>query len=1404
MRSSLRLPATALVTALTACLVGLTLSAVPTVAADGSVATGKHVLRTVKAADGGIALEWVTPPTAPTFRISDATSYELPDTPAHRTLGTPGERAWISGSTTDDSVAPSVALSYTARAAGDPTLTYRIDDVVAPAGGTYQTYRYDYTQPWSGLARPLLTHDEFAFVTPMGTGRGADGTEQSREGVLRTVKNTTGGLVGHWVHRFTRPGLYCVSLSVEGTLSTMTARARSAPVTLRFAVGDAVPDDAACGTSASGPTPEPTPEPTAEPTTGPTTGPTPEPTPEPTVEPTPEPTAPTYVMRSGHADVVAPRIVGDTDRRLVLDASVDGHGRVPYRDLVVVHPDLLRTTVPSGDDWAFLGTPGQPLWNSPQSSGSVEGGTKAFPWIGSSSEDDALVANGRRTDMAIEQVAGPDGGRPPGDLSIWTGSSSPYVLVSTRGGVLPSGTPAVLSAASVRNHAHYNWSFSAPGVYCLAVSAQTEIAGDLQVRRDWLTMVVGDTTDAERVVPCARRLPPPTEPAPGPTELTSGPGPHVVTDDGHVSLHPTTNAGIAAASWNTARQQPVAYTRLDDTVVHLRNPTVRSYLESLQLLSTRTLRLDTLGVPASDGGETLELLRMRGPGPLHLDDARSDDADRAPRTLRPREETVQGVRVQASLPGRYCVDLRWTNGRGERRDATLTLVVDGPVRPSDPDSPWWRAAEHGALSTTCAAGAEPEGPSDPGPTPEPTPSPTASPTPTPSPTAPTPSPTPTTSPTPPVDEKDPVYDAPNGWRNDAGATIIDEGHVDLASRVIRGALTTHVKDSATGRDVAWRPFTSTVLHVGRQAAQRIPAGANLAFLGRAGDPVWLAPETQDESIVWPGWSTEAIPDGTLRGGVRWRLLRASGPGEMALFTSVPNGFGTVDVRFNTRDGITSADAFTIPPRTHAHGTWAFSAEGVYCLDSERTATSASGRTLRHRFTLAVAVGRTDLRTVDPKACFRTDGRPGTADTRPVPDASLTDATTGGVRVLNGRDGLVRGSQALVSVPDVDAGEWVSVWLHSRPRWLGWAQVDASGALRVRMPADARTGDHRLVVKRRSGELVGWDHVTLTAAPRVPAAPRPGGSNGGSGGSGDGGPGAGGSGARAALAAGQTCVPQRATVISSGHADYATRLVGGRLRSLVGTDGSGAKVYRDPKDVVLWVKPGSKVRLPAGLGAVGRAGSSIYQVPQTQVPDLVWLGWNTESLDTSQVRGSVRWRLDSVQGPGSLRVYTAGTFGGVERMVFDGPGTTSIPLGVHAHANWAFSKPGFYRVAFTQRATRADGKAVSDRSTLTFAVGDVDPAAAASGGGCGALPQSDVASQDRTLEESAEAAAQDRAEAAAVARGLVPDSDAGTADRVLAALEKGPVRLLLGVLGGLLLATAAGALWWRRRFHGTAA
>ena len=95
----------------------------------------------------------------------------------------------------------------------------------------------------------------------------------------------------------------------------------------------------------------------------------------------------------------------------------------------------------------------------------------------------------------------------------------------------------------------------------------------------------------------------------------------------------------------------------------------------------------------------------------------------------------------------------------------------------------------------------------------------------------------------------------------------------------------------------------------------------------------------------------------------------SGPGEFALYESSATVLGDVDVLFNTRDGITSADSFRIPKNTHAHGSWAFSAEGVYCLAFNRSATLASGMPVSDDFVLAVAVGRVAVTTIDPASCF---------------------------------------------------------------------------------------------------------------------------------------------------------------------------------------------------------------------------------------------------------------------------------------------------------------------------------------------------------------------------------------------------------------------------------------------------
>ncbi|WP_374699907.1 choice-of-anchor M domain-containing protein [Microbacterium sp. B24] len=207
---------------------------------------------------------------------------------------------------------------------------------------------------------------------------------------------------------------------------------------------------------------------------------------------------------------------------------------------------------------------------------------------------------------------------------------------------------------------------------------------------------------------------------------------------------------------------------------------------------------------------------------------------------------------------------------------------------------------------------------------------------------------------------------------------------------------------------------------------------------------------------------------------------------------------------------------------------------------------------------------------------------------------------------------------------------------------------------------------------------------------------------------------------------------------------------------------------------------------------------MWQVPQTQNPDLIWLGWNTEAVSRANAAGPVDWSLDGVAGPGRVTVYTSGVFGGVQNVVLDGAGSSSrIPLGVHAHANWAFSEEGVYRLRMTQTVTLASGERSSDTATLTIAVGDVDPAQAVSGGsGCGVVSAAVLTSDDaEAARRAAEQATAEAAAAAAAASGSagtarVVGPEAVRAPQTEAAAS--PVPVLLGVLGALLLAAGLGA------------
>jgi putative ABC transporter-associated repeat protein len=198
------------------------------------------------------------------------------------------------------------------------------------------------------------------------------------------------------------------------------------------------------------------------------------------------------------------------------------------------------------------------------------------------------------------------------------------------------------------------------------------------------------------------------------------------------------------------------------------------------------------------------------------------------------------------------------------------------------------------------------------------------------------------------------------------------------------------------------------------------------------------------------------------------------------------------------------------------------------------------------------------------------------------------------------------------------------------------------------------------------------------------------------------------------------------VLGDGHVDYAARMVDGKLVSQV-KDGTaaGTPQWRSPAQVVFHLRPEAATTVPsAAFAFLGPVSAKLWQIPQTQKPGVLWLGWNTEEITAAQATENVTWTLTTATGPGSVAIYELDPFG-KPVIIFnskDGlPDSYGIRLGTHAHGNWAFTAPGVYRLTFTHAVKLTSGVAASDTQTVTFAVGDTDPNALlpTTATGCGA-------------------------------------------------------------------------------------
>jgi surface-anchored protein/LPXTG-motif cell wall-anchored protein len=306
---------------------------------------------------------------------------------------------------------------------------------------------------------------------------------------------------------FTEEGVYRLTL-------TVTAGGSSDTETLAVVVGDDVdPADVLPG-DGTATTPSATPTPTSTPTATPTA------------------TAPTaHVISEGHVDMAARKVDGDLEFRLKEGSELDHEWYEPGEVVIHVRPAAKRK-IPEGYD--FLGTPGAAVWWLPlqQNAGIV--------WPGWN------TGEFRRTDLDGKVSFRLDSVQGPGNLAMFHSGSTGTPVVSLNSG---DGLPDT-HALSGGTHAHFDWAFSAEGVYRTTFTvAATLVDGTKVEDTETLAWVVGDDTDPSTVTPGTGDEPSAT-PTTTPTASASASETNTAT--------PTPSASVSESVSATASPSPSA------------------------------------------------------------------------------------------------------------------------------------------------------------------------------------------------------------------------------------------------------------------------------------------------------------------------------------------------------------------------------------------------------------------------------------------------------------------------------------------------------------------------------------------------------------------------------------------------------------------------------------------------------------------------------------------------------------------------------------------------------------------------------------------------------------------------------------------------------------------------------
>jgi surface-anchored protein len=544
--------------------------------------------------------------------------------------------------------------------------------------------------------------------------------------------------------------------------------------------------------------------------------------------------------------------------------------------------------------------------------------------------------------------------------------------------------------------------------------------------------------------------------------------------------------------------------------------------------------------------------------------------------------------------------------------------------------------------------------------------------------------------------------------------IWTDGHGDLGVNYVNGSWEWFAEEG--------RPVDGVIVSLRDNARTAVPANPSFAFLGNAGDPIWIIPAVQKLGVPFMGASHGLTPSGTfLNDRFDLRLSSVNGPGGFIMWTV--SGGGTPTVLMNSRDGIDGSDKANAPAPGHWHQNWGFTAPGTYRVGFTASGVLANGgQTVtsdEEVYTFEVSVikeGEVDLEVAYHEGelefhlhdeTTHTEFEPAHVALQAGPATWTTVPAAAAFRFLGAAGEhlyiLPQDEQAGVLFLGLAGGEipagtfvddelTVSLTAVNGPGAVFYYEVDTFGAPTVFFnSADGLTADDAVAVAIGSHAHRNWAfsapgvyRVTLVASGE--------------------------------LTGGGTVTSEPATFLfevlppqfyDRGEIDLEIVFEGGAFE-LELLDEAAGRDYA-AHEAVLVGRPPARTLVPAdeAFAFLGNPGATVYILPQHETENLLFLGLAADEIAPGLFVGeTVNLQLASLSGPGQLALYATDAFGAPTVFWNSADGLTTADMfpaavGSHSHLNWAFTAPGVYRVGLKATGTLVAGNQPVESGVVTF-------------------------------------------------------------------------------------------------------